>query len=91
MFIGIFVSVDIFYCIYLFNDANTFKEYTDSIYLTSSTMVITITGIIIASNMKKEFELIDQFEEAIENRECKKFQNKNNNIQTDSFQQVKSK
>lgn len=42
--------------------ANTFKQYTDSIYLTASTSIITVCFVVVSFKMKTIFELIDRFE-----------------------------
>lgn len=50
---------NIFYCVFLFHQAENFREYTDSIYMSAATMIYTITFTILALTSQKIFSLIE--------------------------------
>lgn len=62
----IFVILISFYAVFLVNMANTFKEYTENIYLTASMSTITFIFAVFVVKMKMMFELIDLLENCIE-------------------------
>lgn len=51
------------YLYYLFNIANTFMEYTQSVYVTGAVILIGSSYIIILIKMKKLFQFIDFVED----------------------------
>lgn len=65
-----FVLMISFYVAFLLKIANTFKEYTYSIYFTSSISIITFSFMVFVFKMKKIFELIDRSEIYIEKSNC---------------------
>lgn len=56
-------------CAFLFNEAHTFREYTRTTYITSSTIMAIIYFVILVFKMATMFELIDCFEKVIDGSE----------------------
>lgn len=63
---GIFGFEIISYVTYLYTKVNSFKEYNNSVYCISTTMLIADCFTTISVQMLKAFETIDRFEETIE-------------------------
>lgn len=53
-------------CAFLFHKARTFREYTDDIYMTSATIVITISFITVIVKMSRLFKFINRCERIAE-------------------------
>lgn len=49
-------------CAFLFHKAKTFREYTDDIFMTSATIVITISFITVIVKMSRLFKFISRCE-----------------------------
>lgn len=64
-----FVTLISFYVTFLANIAQTFKEYTDNINLTTSTSVINVGFVVLVFKKKAIIELIDSLEELIDTSE----------------------
>lgn len=47
------------YIVFLLSIAETFKQYTDNIYLTASTSIITFCLVVVSCKMRVIFKLID--------------------------------
>lgn len=61
---------DIFsHFVYLFNEAGSFRDYTDSIYLTTANLAIAICFTILVFQMKNIIELIDGVQKVVDNSE----------------------
>lgn len=54
--------------VFLICNANTFREYTESIYMTTMQMVIASIFTIVVVKTSKLFQFVDDFEKYIENR-----------------------
>lgn len=46
------------FLLYVFNEANSFMEYTQSVYLTGAVVLISFTNVIVVIQMKKLFDFI---------------------------------
>lgn len=57
---------DTLHCIHLLRVANTFDEYSESIFTTTTTVMITVLFIVIAIKWKNISELIDGIDELAE-------------------------
>lgn len=66
IFFLMFLSLISFYVVFLVNIAHTFKDYTDNIYLTASTALITFGFVVFVFKKKIMFELIDRLEKFID-------------------------
>lgn len=75
IFIGfqILISGIYFLLMYIFNDAQTFIEYTQTIYICSCATLMSIAFIIILINVEKLFNLINNCEKVINTRMCSHF------------------
>lgn len=56
-------------CVFLIDVAQSFKEYTDSIYITSVSVAVFFSLLLLISRMANLFELIDNFEKLVDERE----------------------
>lgn len=56
-------------CLFFVYEAHTFREYTDSIYMTSATIMVILYFLILILKMAKLFEFIDDFEKVISDSE----------------------
>lgn len=53
-------------CAFLFHKAKTFREYTDDIYMTSATIVITFSFVMVIVKMSRLFKFINRCERITE-------------------------
>lgn len=60
---------NIFFLVYMFHIAESFLEYTESMYMASAAIVIGVIFICLVLKMKKLFELIDGIEKHINGEE----------------------
>lgn len=54
-----------FSCVYIFNDAETFSDYTQSVYILSAGIICTVVLIILILKVEKLFDLINRFDSTI--------------------------
>lgn len=54
---------------FLFHEANTFVEYANSIFLTSTVTVVAVCFLMMATNKSVIFHTIESFEELVEKSE----------------------
>lgn len=54
-----FISNNVFYCVFFIHGANNFKEYTDSLYNSTGTILYTIIFTIVVLTAPKIFTLIE--------------------------------
>lgn len=53
-------------CVFLIDVAQSFKEYTDSIYITSVSVAVFSSLVFFIGKMSKLFEMIDSFEKIVD-------------------------
>lgn len=56
-------------CVFLIDVAQSFKEYTDSSYITSVSVAVFFSLLFLISRMANLFELIDNFEKVVDESE----------------------
>lgn len=62
-------SLSILYFLYLLREANEFREYMDTTYLTSATTLIAICYMNLVWKMENLFQHVDEMEKIFENSE----------------------
>lgn len=65
----IFGISSISHCVFLFGVANTFEEYTNSIYMTTMTISIAAVYLIVVWKMENLFQFIENCEQIIDKSE----------------------
>lgn len=58
-----------FICVYTFNNAESFSEYTQSIYMTTAGILVSSTLIVLILKVKNVFEFINHFDSIINTSE----------------------
>lgn len=53
-------------CIFLFHEANNFMEYSNSIYITTAYLLVTVCYTLLITKMEDTFDLIDNFESTVD-------------------------
>lgn len=58
-------------CLFFVYEAHTFREYTDTIYMTSATIMVMLYFLILLVKRTKFFEFVNRFEKFVNDRESK--------------------